>query len=86
MQKDKNDELTIEEISDLIQVYLEVGNFNMELQVLLHGVDVIEDVVHNPGDDSLFVGIVDDPLHGVGLTTGSLSVSEYCSIISTQYI
>ncbi len=58
----------------------------MELQVLLHGVDVIEDVVHNPGDDSLFVGVVDDPLHGVGLTTGSLSVSEYCSIISTQYI
>ena len=39
----------------------------MELQVLLHRVDVVEDVVDDPGDDSLHAGVVDDPLHGVSL-------------------
>ena len=38
----------------------------MELEVLFHGVNMIEDVVDNPGDDALHGGVVDDSLHGVG--------------------
>lgn len=40
-----------------LQVYLDV-----ELQVLIHGVDVIEDVVCNSGDDSHQLGVVQLPL------------------------
>ena len=54
----------------------------MKLQVLLHGVDVIEDVIDNPGDDALHGGVVDDALHGVGLTRRRLSISKYGSIVS----
>ena len=39
----------------------------MKLQVLLHRVDVIEDVIDNPGDDALHGGVVDDALHSVSL-------------------
>ena len=54
----------------------------MKLQVLLHGVDVIEDVIDNPGDDALHGGVVDDALHGVGLTRRRLSISKYGSIVA----
>ena len=59
--------LTIEQISNFVEIDLKVGNFYVEFQVLLHGVNMIEDVVDNPGDDALHGGVVDDSLHGVGL-------------------
>ena len=58
----------------------------MELQILLHGVDVVEDVVDNPGYDALLVGVVNDALHGVGLAARGLTIGEYGSIVSTQHI
>ena len=58
----------------------------MELQVLLHGINVVEDVVDNPGDDALHGGVIDDTLHGVGFTRWRLSVSKYGSIVATQDI
>ena len=58
----------------------------MELKILLHGVDMVEDVVDDPGDDALLVGVVDDPLHGVGLSARGLAVGEYCSIVAVQYV
>ena len=58
--------LTIEQISNFVEIDLKVGNFNVELQVLLHGINMIEDVVDNPGDDALHGGVVDDTLHGMG--------------------
>lgn len=43
----------IQKITDLVQIDLEIGNFDVELQILLHGVNVVEDVVDNAGNDSL---------------------------------
>ena len=60
--------LTIEQISNFVEIDLKVGNFNVELQVLLHGINMIEDVVDNPGDDALHGGVVDDALHGMGFS------------------
>ena len=54
----------------------------MELEVLFHGVNMIEDVVDNPGDDALHGGVVDDALHGVGLSRRRLSISKYGSIVA----
>ena len=54
----------------------------MELQVLLHGINVVEDVVDNPGDDALHGGVIDDALHGVGLSRRRLSISKYGSIVA----
>ena len=58
----------------------------MELKVLFHGVNMIEYVVDNPGDDALHGGVVDDSLHGVGLPRWRLSVGKYCAIVATQDI
>lgn len=55
----------------------------MELKVLFHGVDVVKDIIDNPGDDALHLGVVDDALHGVGLARGCLSISKDGSIIPT---
>ena len=58
----------------------------MELEVLFHGVNMIEDVVDNPGDNALHGGVVDDTLHGVRLTRRRLSISKYGSIVTAQNI
>ena len=58
----------------------------MELKVFLHGVDVVENIIDNSGDDSLHGWVVDDTLHGVGLARGGLSISKYGSIVTTQNI
>ena len=58
----------------------------MELQVLLHRVDVVEDIIDDAGDDALHVGVVDDALHGVRLAAGGLPVREDGSVIPAQYI
>ena len=58
----------------------------MELKVLLHGVNVVEDVIDNPGDDALHGWVIDHPLHGMGLSGRRLSVSKYGSIVSTKNI
>jgi hypothetical protein len=55
----------------------------VELKILFHGVDVVEDVIDNPGDDALHGGVVDDALHGVGLSRGCLSIGKDGSIIPT---
>ena len=39
-----------------------------------------------PGNDSLKPWIIDDTLHGVGFSTGSLSVSKDGSIVARQHI
>ena len=36
--------------------------FDMKLQVLIHGVNVVEDVLNNPGDDSHHVWVMKFPL------------------------
>ena len=58
----------------------------MELEIFLHRVDVIEDVVDNSGDYTLLGRVVDDAFHGVRLTAGSLTVRKYGAIISAQNI
>ena len=58
----------------------------MELEVLFHGVNMIEDVVDNPGDDALHGGVIDDALHGVSLTRRRLSIGKYGSIVTAQNI
>lgn len=39
----------------------------MELQVLLHVIDMVEDVLDDAWDDALKVGVTNDALHSVGL-------------------
>ena len=78
--------LTIKQISNFIQVDFKVGNFDVELQVFLHGVDVVENIIDNSGDDSLHGRVIDDSLHGVGLARGGLSISKYGSVVTTQNI
>ena len=58
----------------------------MELEVLFHGVNMIEDVVDNPGYDALHGRVVDDSLHGVGLPGWRLSVGKYCAVVAAQDI
>ena len=58
----------------------------MELEVLLHGINVVKDIIDNPWDDALHGWVVNDPLHGMGLSGRRLSVSKYGSIVSTKNI
>ena len=58
----------------------------MEFQVFLHGVNMVEDVVDNPGDDALHGWVIDDALHCMGLARRSLPVSKYGSVVATQDI
>ena len=58
----------------------------MELQVLLHGVNVVEDVIDDPRDDALHSWVIDYPLHSMGLSGRRLTVSKYSSIVSTKNI
>lgn len=44
--------LTVQQVPDLVHVDLEVGHLDVELERLLHVVDVVEDVVHDPRDDT----------------------------------
>lgn len=36
--------------------------FDMKLQVFVHGIDVVEDVLHYPGDDAHCICVVEVPL------------------------
>ena len=45
----------VQKIPDLVKVDLKVGNFDVELEVFLHGVDVVEDIVDDARDDALEV-------------------------------
>ena len=78
--------LTVKKISDFVQVDLKVGNFNVKLQVLLHRVDMVENIVNNSGYNALFVRVVDDALHGVSLATGGLAIRKYRPVVTTKYI
>lgn len=40
----------------------------MELQVLLHAINMIENIIDNSGNDTLLVGVADDSLHRVRFT------------------
>jgi hypothetical protein len=78
--------LTVQQISNLVEINFKVGHFDVELQILLHGINMVENVVDNPGYNALHGGIIDDPLHGVGLAAGRLAIGENCSVIATQHI
>jgi len=41
---------------------LQGSYFDMKLQVLIHGVNVVEDVLNYPGDDAHHVWVMEDPL------------------------
>ena len=41
-------QLTVKQVSAFVQVYLKVGALDVELEVLLHRVDVVEDVLDDP--------------------------------------
>lgn len=58
----------------------------MELQVLFHAVDVVEDVVDDARNNSLFARVADDSLHGVRLAGRRLTVRKDGSVVTTQHI
>ena len=41
--------LTVKQISALVQINLEIGTLDVKLKVLLHRIDVVEDVIDDPG-------------------------------------
>ena len=59
--------LTIQQIPAFIQIDFKIGDLDMKLKIFFHGIDVIEDVIDNPGDDPLHGGVIDNSFHGVGL-------------------
>lgn len=53
--------------------------FDVELQVLIHGINVVEDVLHNSGDDSHHVLVVEFPLRRtIKMKIVNVSVCEEC--------
>ena len=48
---------------------MELAYFDVELQVLVHGVDVVEDVLHDPWDDAHVVCVVQQALETRGRNT-----------------
>ena len=58
----------------------------MELQILFHRINMVEDVIDNSWNNSLHSWVIDDTLHGVSLTRRRLSISKYGSIVSTKNI
>ena len=54
----------------------------MELKVFLHAVDVVEDILNDPWNDSLKSRVIDDTLHCVSFSTGGLAVGEYSSVVT----
>lgn len=46
----------------LINMKLLLSYLDMKLEVLVHAIDVVEDVLHNPWDDTLHVVVPDDSL------------------------
>lgn len=76
----------VEQIPDLVHVDFIVRDFDVELEVHLHAVDVVEDVVDDARNDTLLRRITHDTLHRVSLTGGCLTISEDCSIVASQYV
>lgn len=76
----------IEQISNLVHVDLIVRDLDVKLQILFHGVDVIENVVNNAWNDTLFHRITDDALHCVRLAGGCLTIGKYRSIVASEDI
>ena len=58
---------------------------DMELQVLIHGVDVVEDVLDNPGDDAHTILIMEVPLYRAQ-TYYQPSVGSLCSRSSVTLV
>ena len=86
MEVEKIKTLTIQQIPALVQIDFKVRDLDVELEVFFHGIDVIEDVIDNPRDDTLHGGIIYHSLHGVGLPRRCLTVCKDGSIITTQHI
>lgn len=58
----------------------------MELEVLFHAVNVVENVVDDSRNDALKVRITNDSFHGVGLARGGLAIGKNGSIVSHEHI
>ena len=41
--------LTVKQIPALVQINLEIGTLDVKLKVLFHRIDVVEDVIDDPG-------------------------------------
>ena len=65
----------------LTSTYLDV-----ELQVLVHGIDVVKDVMHYPGDDPHSICVMEVTLHRVCFAGRCLSVCKYCPVVPLQNI
>jgi hypothetical protein len=50
--RNKSEKLTIKKIPDFVEINFEVGHLDVELEVFVHGVDVVEDIVDNPRNDA----------------------------------
>ena len=58
----------------------------MKFEILLHGIDVIKDIIDDPGDDSLEVAVADNALHRVRFSRRRLPVRENGAVVSAQNI
>ena len=58
----------------------------MELQILFHAVDVVENVIDDSWDDTLEIGIANNAFHCMGLTGRSLTIGKNGAIITVKDI
>lgn len=78
--------LTIKEVSNFVQIDFKIGNFNVKLDVLVHRVDVVEDVVHDSRYDAHVLAIVEHTLHRVRLARRRLAVGEDGAVVAAEHI
>jgi len=76
----------VQQIPDLVHVDLEVGDLDLELELRVHGVDVVEDVLDDARNDALHLLAVEFALHGVRLARRGLPVGEYGAIVAAQHV
>lgn len=57
---------------------------DMKLNVLVHRINMVKNIINNPRDDALHGGITEDSFHRVCLSGRSLSICKYGTIIATQ--
>lgn len=81
-----NEVNTVEKIANLVQIDLEIGDLDLELERRVHRVDVVEDVRDDARNDALQLLVAEHALHCVRLTRRCLTVCEYRAVVAREHI
>ena len=79
--------ITAKKVADRFQVELKVRDLDdKSVLFVLHGADMVKNVINNSWDDTHHLLAVDVTLHGVRLAWRSLAIGKYSPIVTTQNI